>query len=232
MDGITVIGAGFAGCEAAWAAAQRGVHVTLVEMKPVRFSPAHRLEFFCEPVCSNSFKAARVNSAAGLLKEEMRRLGSLVVPCAEETAVPAGGALAVDREKFSRLVTEKIKAHPNITVESREADCIPEGVVIIATGPLTDGKMAECISGICGGYLSFYDAAAPIVTAESVEITTTVLLTRRNMRRFTGSLLMRRVRWYMILTGGTDVMILLFTRGVCPLRYWLRGGLRRCATGL
>lgn len=170
MSGITIIGAGFAGCEVAWAAAQRGVHVTLVEMKPVRFSPAHRLEFFCEPVCSNSFKAARVNSAAGLLKEEMRRLGSLVVPCAEETAVAAGGALAVDREKFSRLVTEKIKAHPNITVESREADCIPEGVVIIATGPLTEGKMAESISEVCGGYLSFYDAAAPIVTAESVDM--------------------------------------------------------------
>lgn len=170
MDGITVIGAGFAGCEAAWAAAQRGVHVTLVEMKPVRFSPAHRLEFFCEPVCSNSFKAARVNSAAGLLKEEMRRLGSLVVPCAEETAVAAGGALAVDREKFSRLVTERICSHPNITVERREACGIPEGIVIIATGPLTEGKMAECISGICGGYLSFYDAAAPIVTAESVDM--------------------------------------------------------------
>lgn len=167
---ITVIGAGFAGCEAAWAAAQRGACVTLIEMKPERFSPAHRLEYFCEPVCSNSFKAARINSAAGLLKEEMRRLGSLTVTCAEETAVPAGGALAVDREKFSRLVTERIKANPNITVETGEAESIPEGVAVIATGPLTEGKMAESISKICGGYLSFYDAAAPIVTAESVDM--------------------------------------------------------------
>lgn len=167
---LTVIGAGFAGCEAAWAAAERGVKVTLTEMKPKKFSPAHKLGFFCEPVCSNSFKAARINSAAGLLKEEMRRLGSLTVPCAEMTAVPAGGALAVDREKFSALVTEKIRSHPNITVEICEAENIPEGAVVIATGPLTAGKMAESIGEICGGYLSFYDAAAPIVTAESVDM--------------------------------------------------------------
>ncbi|MDE7294508.1 MAG: methylenetetrahydrofolate--tRNA-(uracil(54)-C(5))-methyltransferase (FADH(2)-oxidizing) TrmFO [Oscillospiraceae bacterium] len=167
---LTVIGAGFAGCEAAWAAAERGVRVTLKEMKPKKFSPAHKLDFFCEPVCSNSFKAARINSAAGLLKEEMRRLGSLTVPCAEKTAVPAGGALAVDREKFSALVTEKIKSHPNITVEECETENIPEGIAVIATGPLTAGKMAESISKICGGYLSFYDAAAPIVTADSVDM--------------------------------------------------------------
>lgn len=169
MD-LTVIGAGFAGCEAAWAAAERGVFVRLIEMKPKKFSPAHRLHFFCEPVCSNSFKASRINSAAGLLKEEMRRLGSLTVPCAEATAVPAGGALAVDREKFSALVTEKIRSHPNITVKETEAENIPEGAAVIATGPLTAGKMAESISKICGGYLSFYDAAAPIVKAESVDM--------------------------------------------------------------
>ena len=169
---ITVIGAGLAGCEAAWAAAERGAAVTLIEMKPKKFSPAHKLETFAELVCSNSLKASRINSAAGLLKEEMRRLGSLTVPCAMGSSVPAGGALAVDREIFSRLVTEKIRSHPNITVVNDEANDIPEsGYAIIASGPLTSGKLAENISRLCGGYLSFFDAAAPIVTAESIDMT-------------------------------------------------------------
>lgn len=167
---ITVIGAGLAGCEAAWAAAERNIKVCLREMKPEKYSPAHKYKGFAELVCSNSLKAARVNSAAGLLKEEMRRLGSLVVSCAEKTSVPAGGALAVDREKFSDMITEKICSHPNIEVISNEAEDIPEGVCVIASGPLTSGKLAEKISGLCGGYLSFYDAAAPIVTAESVDM--------------------------------------------------------------
>ena len=169
---LTVIGAGFAGCEAAWAAAERGVKVELYEMKPKKFSPAHKYNGFAELVCSNSLKASRVNSAAGLLKEEMRRLGSLTVPCAEETAVPAGGALAVDREKFSDLVTERVRSHPNITVINEEIEAVPtEGYAVIASGPLTAGKLAQSISELCGGYLSFFDAAAPIVTAESIDMT-------------------------------------------------------------
>lgn len=143
MNNVKVIGAGLAGCEAAWQLAESGIGVDLYEMKPVKFSPAHKYEGFAELVCSNSLKASRVNSAAGLLKEEMRRLGSLTVPCAEETAVPAGGALAVDRKLFSDLVTEKIKLHPNITLHSEEVTEIPEGNVIIATGPLTSDGLAE-----------------------------------------------------------------------------------------
>ncbi len=168
-DIITVAGAGLAGCEAAWQLSKAGFKVELIEMKPVKFTPAHKYKGFAELVCSNSLKAARVNSAAGLLKEEMRRLGSLTVPCAEKTAVPAGGALAVDREKFSDLVTQMITDDPNITVKSAELEKIPEGNVIIATGPLTSGKLAENIEKLCGGYLSFHDAAAPIVTYDSLD---------------------------------------------------------------
>lgn len=168
-DKITVIGAGLAGCEAAWQLAGKGFKVELWEMKPVKFSPAHKYQGFAELVCSNSLKASRINSAAGLLKEEMRRLGSLTVSCAEKTKVPAGGALAVDREKFSDLVTEKIKSETNITVRCGEITEIPEGNVIIATGPLTAGELAKNIEKLCGGYLSFHDAAAPIVTYESLD---------------------------------------------------------------
>lgn len=169
QEKITVIGAGFAGCEAAWQIANRGIKVRLYEMKPKEFSPAHKSENFCELVCSNSFKAKRIESAAGLLKAEMKRLGSLCVECAEKTAVPAGGALAVDRDKFSALVSEKIKNHKNIEVINEKITDFPEGVVIVATGPLTAGELAEKISKKCGSALSFYDAAAPIVDAESVD---------------------------------------------------------------
>ncbi|MCI9408740.1 MAG: methylenetetrahydrofolate--tRNA-(uracil(54)-C(5))-methyltransferase (FADH(2)-oxidizing) TrmFO [Oscillospiraceae bacterium] len=165
---IIVIGAGLAGCEAAWQLAKAGLDAELWEMKPQKFTPAHKYKGFAELVCSNSLKASRINSAAGLLKEEMRRLGSLTVPCAEETAVPAGGALAVDREKFSDLVTAKIVSNPHITVKCGEISEIPDGNVIIATGPLTGGGLAENIEKLCGGYLSFHDAAAPIVTYESL----------------------------------------------------------------
>ena len=159
-----------AGCEAAWQIAQAGCTVDLYEMKPVRYSPAHKTEQFAELVCSNSLKASRVESAAGLLKEEMRRFGSLLMECADQCAVPAGGALAVDREEFSALATQRIKNHPNITVYSQEVTEIPqEGVTVIATGPLTSDLLAEQISRLCGGSLSFYDAAAPIVTAQSVD---------------------------------------------------------------
>lgn len=168
----TVIGAGLAGCEAAWQLAEAGITVDLYEMKPQKYSAAHKYSGFAELVCSNSLKAARVNSAAGLLKEEMRRLGSLTVPCAEETAVPAGGALAVDREQFSDLVTERIRNHPNINVINGIVEEIPrDGVVIVASGPLTDGSLAEDICRLCGERLSFFDAAAPIVSAESIDMT-------------------------------------------------------------
>lgn len=167
---VTVIGAGLAGCEAAWQLANAGINVRLCEMKPAKYTPAHKYSGFAELVCSNSLKASRVNSAAGLLKEEMRRLGSLTVPCAVETAVPAGGALAVDRTLFSDLVTEKIHSHPNIEICSGEVTEIPEGNVIIASGPLTSDALAESIKKISGGYLSFYDAAAPIVTFESINM--------------------------------------------------------------
>lgn len=168
---VTVIGAGLAGCEAAYTVAQQGIPVTLWEMKPEKYTPAHRHSGFAELVCSNSLKARRIESAAGLLKEEMRRLGSLCVPIAYGCAVPAGGALAVDREKFSAEVTKRITEHPLITVKQGEVTAIPEeGVVIVATGPLTSEPLAKAIADLCGGGLSFYDAAAPIVTADSVDM--------------------------------------------------------------
>ena len=172
MDKITVIGGGLAGCEAAFAAANRGVKVELLEMKPKKKTPAHKSDNLAELVCSNSLKAARPDSAAGLLKEEMRRLGSVCLPAADKSAVAAGGALAVDRDIFSRLVTEKIKNHPNITVKEECVTQIPgNGITVIATGPLTDSALAEDIGRLSGGgNLSFYDAAAPIVTAESIDM--------------------------------------------------------------
>lgn len=173
MKKFTVAGAGLAGTEAAWQIAQAGYPVTLVEMKPQKFSPAHKSEYFAELVCSNSLKASRLESAAGLLKEEMARLGSLTVPVARGCAVAAGGALAVDRDVFSKTITEKINSHPNITVEHRVFDKIAPGddeILIIATGPLTDGTLSDEIKRLCGDCLSFYDAAAPIVTADSVDM--------------------------------------------------------------
>lgn len=166
---IKVIGAGLAGCEAAWQLAQYGLDVELYEMKPKKFSPAHKNPCFAELVCSNSLKASRLDSAAGLLKTEMEMLGSLTVPCAKRCAVAAGGALAVDRERFSALVTEKIKNHPKITLISQEVTSIPNGDVIIATGPLTAQDLAQDIKSLCNGSLSFYDAAAPIVSFESLD---------------------------------------------------------------
>lgn len=173
MKKFTVAGAGLAGTEAAWQIAQAGYPVTLVEMKPQKFSPAHKSEYFAELVCSNSLKASRLESAAGLLKEEMARLGSLTVPVARGCAVAAGGALAVDRDVFSKTITEKVNSHPNITVEHRVLDKIAPGddeILIIATGPLTDGALSDEIKRLCGDCLSFYDAAAPIVTADSVDM--------------------------------------------------------------
>ena len=170
MTKVSVIGAGLAGCEAAWALARYGIGVRLYEMKPQKYTPAHKYNGFAELVCSNSLKAARLESAAGLLKTEMEMLGSLTVPCAKENAVEAGGALAVDRERFSDSVTAKIKAEPLIEVIGQEVTELPEGVVIVATGPLTSGALADEIQKLCGEGLSFYDAAAPIVTYESLDM--------------------------------------------------------------
>lgn len=172
MNKITVIGGGLAGCEAAWQIASRGIKTELIEMKPAKKTPAHKSDMLAELVCSNSLKAARVDSAAGLLKEEMRRLGSICLSAANQCSVPAGGALAVDRDEFSRIITEKIKSHPNITLKTETVTELPkDGITVIATGPLTDGALAEEISKLFeGGNLSFFDAAAPIVTAESIDM--------------------------------------------------------------
>ena len=168
-DKVKIIGGGLAGCEAAWQLANAGIDTELYEMKPVKYSPAHHYKGLAELVCSNSLKASRLDSAAGLLKTEMEMLGSLVVECAKATAVEAGGALAVDREKFSDMITEKIKSNPHITLISEEVTEIPDGNVIIATGPLTSDALAKSISDICGDYLSFFDAASPIVTFDSLD---------------------------------------------------------------
>ena len=172
MKTVKVIGAGLAGAEAAWQLAQRGLQVMLYEMKPAKKSPAHHADSFAELVCSNSFRGDRLENAVGLLKEELRRLGSLIMQCAEATRVEAGGCLAVDRQGFSDLVTEKIRNHPNITVIPEEVTQVPEGPVIIATGPLTSDALSEAIGKYFGqDYLHFFDAAAPLVTAESVDMT-------------------------------------------------------------
>lgn len=176
---VNVIGAGLAGCEAAWQIASRGVKVNLFEMKPSKFSPAHKSENFAELVCSNSLKAERISSAAGLLKEEMRLFGSLLMQCADVCKVPAGGALAVDREKFSALVTEKIRANPLINVVEGEVSTLPvDELTVVATGPLTSDSLANEISNLCGGSLSFFDAAAPIITAESLDMEHAFLASR------------------------------------------------------
>ena len=172
MTKVKVVGAGLAGSEAAWQLAQRGVAVELYEMKPQKMTPAHHADTFAELVCSNSFRGDRLENAVGLLKEELRRLGSLILTCAEATRVEAGGCLAVDRQGFSRMVTEKIRSHPNITVVEEELTQVPEGPVIIATGPLTSDALSEAIGAYFGeDYLHFYDAAAPLVTAGSVDMT-------------------------------------------------------------
>ncbi len=172
MIEVKVIGAGLAGSEAAWQLAERGFSVRLIEMKPQKMSPAHHSGDFAELVCSNSLRGDRLENAVGLLKEELRRLGSLILACADETRVEAGGCLAVDRYGFSGLVTQRLRSHPNITVESREVTEVPQGPVIIATGPLTSEAMSEAIGRYFGNaeYLHFFDAAAPLVTFDSIDM--------------------------------------------------------------
>ena len=171
MQYINVIGGGLAGSEAAYQIAKRGIKVKLYEMKPIKFSPAHSSENLAEIVCSNSLKSNLLTNACGLLKEELRRLDSLLIKCADETAVPAGQALAVDREEFSRLVTKKIEENENIEIIKEEVTTIPDGITIIATGPLTSDALSSEIAKLTGEEkLFFYDAAAPIVTKESIDM--------------------------------------------------------------
>ena len=169
---VKVIGAGLAGCEAAWQLANRDIDVRLYEMKPKKMTPAHHSPNFAELVCSNSLRGDRLENAVGLLKEELRRLDSLILTCAEATRVEAGGCLAVDRGGFSQMVTEKIRSNPRITVVEEEVTQVPEGPVIIATGPLTSDALSQAIGEYFGetGYLHFFDAAAPLVTAESIDM--------------------------------------------------------------
>ncbi|HOV70528.1 MAG TPA: methylenetetrahydrofolate--tRNA-(uracil(54)-C(5))-methyltransferase (FADH(2)-oxidizing) TrmFO, partial [Clostridia bacterium] len=167
---IDIIGAGLAGCEAAWQAANMGVRVRLFEMKPEKFTPAHSQPLFAELVCSNSLKSDRIENASGLLKKEMRLLGSIIISAADAARVPAGGALAVDREAFSSFITEKIKNHPLIEIVTGEVTSIPQSRCIVATGPLTSDELAEHIEGLTGEQLYFYDAAAPIVYADTINL--------------------------------------------------------------
>ena len=167
---VAVVGAGLAGCEAAYRLAERGFMVGLFEMKPEKRSPAHKSADFCELVCSNSLRSDRVENAVGLLKAEMRLMGSLVMRIADETRVPAGGALAVDREGFSARVTQAVRSHPNITVHAGEVTNVPDAPANVATGPLTSDALAEKIGALCGAPLHFYDAAAPIVSYDSIDL--------------------------------------------------------------
>ncbi len=171
MTKVKVVGAGLAGSEAAWQLAQRGFFVELIDMKPHKKSPAHHSNDFAELVCSNSLRGDRLENAVGLLKEELRRCGSLILRCAEQTRVEAGGCLAVDREGFAAKVTQSLREHPNITIVSQEVTKVPQGPVIIATGPLTSDALSEDIGRYFGTeYLHFFDAAAPLVTAESIDM--------------------------------------------------------------
>ena len=180
MNHVTVIGAGLAGSECAWQLAQRGVAVTLREMKPEKRTPAHVTDYFAELCCSNSLRGAGLENAVGLLKEELRRLHSLIMRCADATAVPAGGALAVDREGFARKVTEAVLSHPNITMIPGEVTSIPEGDVVIASGPLTSDPLADAIAARLGGSntLNFFDAAAPLVSYDSVDMNSAYFASR------------------------------------------------------
>ena len=177
---VTVIGAGLAGSEAAWQLAQRGIHVTLCEMKPEKKTPAHETEYFAELCCSNSLRSDQLENAVGLLKEELRRLDSLIIRCADATRVPAGGALAVDRHGFARMVTEELCNHPNVTVVEGEITQIPEGEVIIASGPLTSDALAGKLQQLFGdaATLNFFDAAAPLVSFESVDMNSAYFASR------------------------------------------------------
>jgi methylenetetrahydrofolate--tRNA-(uracil-5-)-methyltransferase len=178
MPDVTILGAGLAGSEAAWQAAERGCSVELWEMRPVKGTPAHRTEHFAELVCSNSLGNRSLETASGLLKEELRRLGSVILQCADANSVPAGGALGVARVDFPRAVTEAVHAHPNIEVVRREATEIPDGPAVVATGPLTSDALAERIEELSGERLYFYDAASPIIHRDSLDASVTYRASR------------------------------------------------------
>ncbi|WP_047151638.1 FADH(2)-oxidizing methylenetetrahydrofolate--tRNA-(uracil(54)-C(5))-methyltransferase TrmFO [Aneurinibacillus tyrosinisolvens] len=179
MKKVTVVGAGLAGSEAAWQIAEQGVEVTLYEMRPVRQTPAHHTDKFAELVCSNSLRANSLTNAVGILKEEMRRFSSIIIDAADDCAVPAGGALAVDRHEFAEAVTDRIRNHPRIEVRNEEITEIPDGIVIIATGPLTSPDLSNCLKGLTGQeYLYFYDAAAPILDKETINMDKVFLASR------------------------------------------------------
>ena len=180
MAEITVLGAGLAGSECAWQLAGRGVRVRLVEMKPAKKTPAHVSPFFGELVCSNSLRSDELTNAVGLLKAEMRAMGSLIMQSADQNRVAAGGALAVDREGFARTITERLYAHPKIEIVEAEATEIPDGDVVVATGPLSSDAIAERIAALCPGSLHFFDAVAPIVTLESVDMSSAFFASRYN----------------------------------------------------
>src|ERR687898_3376791 len=169
MPNVTIIGAGLAGSEAAWQAAELGCSVELWEMRPLKETPAHRTQHFAELVCSNSLGNLSLTTASGLLKEELRRLGSVILGCADANSVPAGGALGVAREDFPRAVTETVRAHPNIEVVCREATELPDGPTVVATGPLTSDALADKIEALAGERLYFYDAASPIIHRDSLD---------------------------------------------------------------
>jgi methylenetetrahydrofolate--tRNA-(uracil-5-)-methyltransferase len=176
---VNVIGAGLAGSEAAWQIASRGIKVKLYEMRPVRQTPAHHTEKFAELVCSNSLRANTLTNAVGVLKEEMRKLNSVIISSADDCAVPAGGALAVDRHEFAGLVTERVKNHPNVEVITEEVTEIPDGPTIIATGPLTSDHLSKALNSLTGEeYLYFYDAAAPIIEVDSINMDKVYLKSR------------------------------------------------------
>src|SRR6478735_474326 len=176
---VNVIGAGLAGSEAVWQLANRGIHVRLYEMRPVKQTPAHHTDKFAELVCSNSLRANTLTNAVGVLKEEMRKLNSVIIHSADECAVPAGGALAVDRHEFAAKVTDQVKNHPNVTVINEEVTEIPEGLTVIATGPLTSEALSEQLKKLTGeDYLYFYDAAAPIIEKESIDMDKVYLKSR------------------------------------------------------
>ena len=181
MEQVTVLGAGLAGSECAWQLANRGIRVRLVEMKPGKMTPAHSSPYFGELVCSNSLRSDELSNAVGLLKAEMRAMGSLIMESADTNRVAAGGALAVDRVGFAQYITEKLTAHPNVKPVSAEATEIPDGEVVIATGPLSSDAIAEKIAALCpDSDLHFYDAVAPIVTLESVDMESAFFASRYN----------------------------------------------------
>ena len=240
---VTVIGAGLAGSEAAWQLAQRGIHVTLCEMKPHKTTPAHETEYFAELCCSNSLRSDQLENAVGLLKEELRRLDSLIIRCADATRVPAGGALAVDRHGFARMVTEELRNHPNVTVVEGEVTEIPEGEVLIASGPLTSDALAVKLQQLFAdtATLNFFDAAAPLVSFESVDMDSAYFASRydkgtpdyincpMNEEEY-------KAFWSALITaeeaevhGFEDKQVF---EGCMPVKSWLAAARIRCATVL